>query len=200
MQTCKRTAYQPRAPEESTRPKQALKHSPSNKPTQTRPSNKLNGLRIEVRSRETQRHLLEFVDQELRHREVAEPFAICGHYVPGGVLGGTPCEHRLECLRVGGPLLTLLQIAGIEFPVLAPVREALLETQPLLFLADLQENFYDPGVAGRQQALEVVDLFVAAAPDIFRNEIIHANDEHVFVVRAVEHRDLAPRRCMFVDA
>ena len=39
------------------------------------------------------------------------------------MIRGTTGEHRLEGARVGGPLLPLLQVAGIELPVLAAVVE-----------------------------------------------------------------------------
>ena len=47
---------------------------------------------------------------------------------------------------------------------------------------------------GVQVVLEVDDLVVASAPDGLRNEIVHADDEDVLVVRAVEDAHLALAR------
>ena len=39
---------------------------------------------------------------------------------------------------------------------------------------------------------EVVDLRVAFRPDRLRHQVVHAHDQNIFVMGAIEDRDLAP--------
>ena len=55
-------------------------------------------------------------------------------------------------------------------------------------------------VAGGEDALEVVDAVVARLPLLLGDEVVDADDEHVLVVRAVEHADLPAARLGLVDA
>src|ERR671929_28165 len=63
----------------------------------------------------------------------------------------------------------------------------------------LQRLDDDPRAGGGQAGLEGVDVLVARAPDLLGNEAVHADDEHVLVVRAVEDGDPAGGRRDLVD-
>jgi hypothetical protein len=67
----------------------------------------------------------------------------------------------------------------------------------LLVLGVVEEELENGrGVLEREQLLEVIDQLVARRPDRLWRQLVHACDEHVLVMRAVEDRDLALGRRM----
>ena len=64
----------------------------------------------------------------------------------------------------------------------------------------MQKELENVGFVINQVFLEVVDQIVAAGPDIFRDEIVNANDEDILVMRAVEDNDFAAGRRGLVHA
>ncbi len=84
--------------------------------------------------------------------------------------------------------------------MLAGLAQPLLEAFLLLGFGDVQEELDDGHAATGQQALEGVDVVVAALPHRARHQLFDADDQHVLVVRAVEEADHAQRRRMLVNA
>ena len=64
----------------------------------------------------------------------------------------------------------------------------------------MQEEFEDSGAIGSMASFEVVDLLVALGPHCLRHQIVHAHNQHVFVVRAIEDGDFAPFGYLRFDA
>src|ERR1700691_1824115 len=131
------------------------------------------------------------LDDDLRNGEVAKPFAIGGNHEPRRVGRIAFAEHFLKGGLVAGPIFSFRIVRLADFPAPPGIVQAPLETPQLLFLADVQEEFENVGVVRDQPPLEVVDLPVALGPDFFRNQIVDAHDEHIFVMGAVENHHLA---------
>ena len=125
---------------------------------------------------------------------------IGGHHVPRRVSGAATSQHVPKGHLVGLPLSALDEVLGIKLPLLAWFADPIFESATLLRLADVQENLYHAGVALDQHALKFVYLPVARLPDRPRHQSIDARNQHVFVMRAVEYRDLAAGRRVRVDA
>src|SRR4051794_21338294 len=145
-------------------------------------------------------HRLERLDDDPAHRPVAEPLAVAGDDVPRRVLGRGVRDRLLVGGLVVVPALALGEVAGIELPALRGVVEAGLQPLRLLLARDVQEELDDARAGVLEQRLEVVDVAVAPAPGRLVDEAVHARDEDVLVVRAVEDRDLAAARRAGVDA
>src|SRR6202034_1139256 len=89
-----------------------------------------------------------------------------------------------------------------EFPVLFRIVDAREEAPALLLLGEMQEELDDAGAVAVQVALESHDGLIALIPDGLsaagirqsfpaQDLGVHAHDEHLLVVRAVEDSDLA---------
>jgi len=102
--------------------------------------------------------------------------------------------------RVVVPVLPVLPVPGVDLPRLARLLLALDEALLLLLSADVEEELEDDRVVLHEQLLEVADVPVALLPDGLGDEPMHAHDEHVLVVGAVEDGELALARCVAVDA
>ena len=85
------------------------------------------------------------------------------------------------------------------------------EADALLLVGDVQQQLDDPHAVVDEIALPLVDLAEALLPDVavvgagrylLRLEMLgmDAHDEHLLVVRTVEHRDLARIGQMFLIA
>jgi len=140
------------------------------------------------------------LDDDARDQQVAKPLVIGGNDEPRRVLGAA----TRECFFVAGdvfvPEAALLVVGLADLPVLAGVVEPLFETLQLLFFGDVQEELENLRAVRGQVALEIVDLIVAARPDGFRDEVVHADDENILVMRAVEDDHFAAGRRGFVRA
>ncbi|MCY1536040.1 hypothetical protein D9M68_714770 [compost metagenome] len=88
-------------------------------------------------------------------------------------------------------MLALGEVGGVEFPVFFRVCQPCLQPRLLLVARNMQEAFDDGGAGLGQHCLEVADL--AEAPFGFGivDPAVHARDQHVFIVAAVEHHNLA---------
>jgi hypothetical protein len=91
-----------------------------------------------------------------------------------------------------------------ELPVLLGQVDPLEEADPLLFFREVEEQLDDLETVVAQVAFPVVDLPVAALPDVlslaFDRQLLpvevlrmHSHDQHFLVVRPVEDRDVAAR-------
>ena len=64
----------------------------------------------------------------------------------------------------------------------------------------MQHKLSDGGAVRAQDFLEIPDLVVACLPNLFRNQFVHARNEHIFVVRSIPNADHALVRRHFVSA
>src|SRR5271163_508807 len=69
--------------------------------------------------------------------------------------------------------------------------EPLLEALELLLGADVEKEFDDARTVGAEHLLKVVDQIVAFRPHGFRDQLVHARDQDVLVVRSVENHDVS---------
>ena len=111
---------------------------------------------------------------------------------PRGVFGAAPGERVLVSRRVVVPVGSLLVIGLADLPLLGRVVEPILEALQLLVFRDVQEELEDVGIVLDEAALERVDAGVTGRPDLSRDQVVHADDQDVLVVRAVEDGHLAP--------
>ncbi len=98
------------------------------------------------------------------------------------------------------PVFTLGVIGLADLPAFGGIVEPLLESPQLLFFADVEKEFENDGAVGGMASLEVVDLRVALRPDGLRHQIVHAHNQYVFVVGAIEDGDFAPLGHLRFDA
>ena len=102
------------------------------------------------------------------------------------------------------PGFPLLDVVDAEFPVLLRLIDAAEEALALFFLGKMQEELDDPGAIAVKVVLQVHDGTIPVAPDGLlaeqffweslgiQNFLVHANDQHLLVVRAIEDADAAP--------
>jgi hypothetical protein len=97
---------------------------------------------------------------------------------------------------------SLLHVVARELPVVLGQIDAPQEPSALLLLGQVEEELDDPEAVLGQVALPLVDRVVAVLPDVvlasagrqlLGHEVlrVHANEEHLLVVGAVEDADLA---------
>ncbi len=134
---------------------------------------------------------LEGVPQDAGDGEVAHPLAVAGHDVPRRVRGRRPGQGIAVGPHVVRPQLAVVEIAETELPPLVGAVDAVLQPFPLLLGGDVQEQLDDRRALVDEQLLELADVGVALAPHRRRRQLLDAHDQHVLVVAAVEHGDLA---------
>src|SRR5262249_5591645 len=65
---------------------------------------------------------------------------------------------------------------------------------------DVQKEFQDGDALVGEHPFKVVDQAVALTPDLFRHQLVHAHDQNIFIVAAVEDCDLSLSRGVAVNA
>jgi hypothetical protein len=98
------------------------------------------------------------------------------------------------------PESSLLQIVGIELPVLGGRLEPIPELLQLVFGRDVQHDLQDPRAVVDQQPLEMVDTRIAFFDQRGRCQPLYLGDEDVLVMGAVEYTDHALGRGVRMDA
>ena len=93
----------------------------------------------------TELHVLQDLEQQGRHQQVAVGFRIGRNHVPRRVIGVGGDDGALVGLLVLVPLLALDQVVRIELPLLVRIVEALLQALALLVLGNVQEQLDDDG-------------------------------------------------------
>ena len=88
---------------------------------------------------------------------------------------------------------------GLYFQNLSGRSQSLPEPGLLLLVGDVQHHLDDDRAAVDDAHLERVDLAVAPGPRPLRHQLVHPCDQHVLVVRTVEHPDLAGLRQRVAD-
>ena len=152
-----------------------------------------------LRARGTADRAGQHVVEDVRDAQVAHPLPIGGN--------GVPWRRRRrglgQCVGVGGhevvPAGAVVEIAVAELPSFVGAVDAILEPGPLLVARDVQEHLDDGRALVDQHLLELLDVGVALAPHRLRRQFLHPHHQHVLVVAAVEHPDLAPLGSPAVD-
>src|SRR5690606_20340150 len=122
------------------------------------------------------------------------------NHIPGCMIG-LGFSYRL-CIQalVVIPVFTLLQIVGIEFPMLVGIGNAFFQPLLLFSAGDMQKELEDgrPGFA--QHAFKVAYMRVAALTFPVVYPAMYARDQHIFIMTAVEDGELALRRHLLMHA
>jgi hypothetical protein len=126
-------------------------------------------LEINCRLRDLEVHFFHRGDDDLRNREIAEPFVVCGNHEPGSIVGVAAFKGILVCMEIVIPVLALSVVRFADLLSLGWIVKALFETLELFFLADVKKELQDVGAVLRQTTFEVVDLVVALRPDRLRH-------------------------------
>src|SRR6266446_3612195 len=104
------------------------------------------------------------------------------------------------------PEFSFLDVGEADLPVLAGLVDARQEPPALLFLRKMQEELDDVRAVAVQMTLQAEDRPVALLPDVVfvrqvaRNALtledlrMHAHDQHLFVIGAIEDADASPLR------
>ena len=151
--------------------------------------------------RQLQIKIVERIGDDVGNRQIAKPFVICRDDEPGRMFGRAARQGRLEGLDVVVPFFALGIVAGADLPLVRRIVEPRLETLELFFFGDVEKEFQNGRlVLDGEELFPFVDEVVARLPHLFWRELVHAYDEHVFVMRAIEDRNVAALRRMRMDA
>src|SRR5918994_2355659 len=104
-------------------------------------------LHVDVGLGPGQLHVLQLLGQQAGDRPVAVPLAVGRDPVPGGGVAVAALQGGHVRLLVLGPEGPLVDVAGVELPVLGRVVEPGQQPLALLLLGDVQEHLDDPDAA-----------------------------------------------------
>src|SRR5262249_22252023 len=173
-------------------------------------------LALELGARGGQRFLLRRVDRrvgkvELLHRfhdrggdkEPGEPLVVGRHHVPRRLLRCRGPDRFLERVHVVVPEPALVHIGSREFPVLFRLVEPIHEPLFLFLPRNVQEELEDDHALPGEVVLEMRDVGEPFVPDVLAHEfrrqllplqdlLVHAHDQDLLVIRAVEDPDPSP--------
>jgi hypothetical protein len=133
------------------------------------------------------------------HGQAGVPLTVSWYDKPGGRRRRGTLERNLEGLLIGRPVNPLVDVHRVVLPVFVRPVEPFAEASPLFGRADVQHDLDHGGVIVDELLLERVDLVVACGDLRRRGEFVHAGDQHVLVVRTVEHADHSGRRELLAD-
>src|SRR5436190_21886044 len=119
------------------------------------------------------------------------PLAIGGDDVPRSGVAVAAAEHVVVSVEIVVPEGGVIDVAGIELPVLRRVVEARELALTPFVERDVEQALDDRRALSRDLFFEAVDRVVAADPRRARDELAYADDKNVFVVGAAEDADEA---------
>src|SRR5581483_4668785 len=136
--------------------------------------------------------------QGVGYGQVAVPFVIGWHDIPGRGISTALGEGILVGFYVVGPVFALGPIAGRELPGLVFILFSCQQAAFLLIFTDVEEELEQDRPAVCQQRLKMINFLVTLAPYIFGNQIMDASYQHIFILRTVENTHDALRGCHFM--
>ena len=172
----------------------------SNKLKQFQTSNDLERRQIRIRLRKTQFQAFHRFQQQTGDHQIALRLRIGRHHIPRRMVDVGFADRHFIGVLVFVPQFALCDVAGIELPLLVRIIEALLQALALLFLRDVQEYLDDDGAGLGQHPLEVADLRVAPRALLLVDQFLHQRHDDIFVVAAIEDRNLALDRHLLMHA
>src|SRR5690348_11752829 len=114
---------------------------------------------------ETQR--LEIRDDRRGDDETREPFVVSRHDVPWRMFRSGVTDRVFVSHHVLIPVLAFARVVDRKLPVLRRIVDTREKALPLLFFRDVQEELQDENSVVREVTFEVLDVLVAAFPDVF---------------------------------
>ncbi len=139
-------------------------------------------------------HRLDLLDQQAGDRPVAVPLVVARNDVPGRIVLVAPAQRKVIGLHVLVPVGTALKVGRVELVVLLRVIDPCQEALLLGILGNVEESLDHLGAMGGQLGLELIDPPIALLDLVGGGQLVHASDEHILAVRAVEDADLARTR------
>src|SRR5208283_2983206 len=145
----------------------------------------------------------ERIEDDPGNDQLGIPLVIGGYDVPRGHACACRAQTFLISLRVLLPVFPLLYVRHAEFPVLLRLIDAREKALSLLLLGQMQVELDDAGSIAGEVLLQPHDGAIAIEPDrlamargvgeAFAAEDfgVHANDEHLLVMRSIEDSDPA---------
>src|SRR5690606_6434738 len=127
-------------------------------------------------------------------------FGIGRHDVPGCMVGIGSAYGCFVGFAVVVPVLPFFQICRLEFPVLVGIGDAFFQPCFLFFGRDMQKAFDDGSAGFMQHAFKIADMGKAAFALLVIYPVMHARDQHVFIMAAIEDHQFASRRHLLMHA
>ena len=90
--------------------------------------------------RQLEFHVLERVNDNLRHRQISEPLVVGRNHEPGRVVCRATRQSGFECLNVVVPIVSFSVVDCANLPLMRWIVEALLESSQL-FVFGYRKNF-----------------------------------------------------------
>src|SRR5215208_5399143 len=128
-------------------------------------------------------HFLELAANDASHRGVAHPVAVGRYHMPWRPFGGTAGERDLIGCLVILPKLAVFEIAGVELPLLLRITQPFRQGLFLLLGRNVEHEFQNRDAVLDEMLFELVDLMVTPLDHVRRYQILHLDDEHVFIMR-----------------
>ncbi|MNE47700.1 hypothetical protein D3C80_1421140 [compost metagenome] len=110
--------------------------------------------------------------------------------VPGRLLCAGLTENILVGLLVIIPVLPLLQITGVELPVLSRIMKPLLDFLQLLLLRDMQEQLDYCRALLHQHFLKLADVAESPFHVFLLETAVYPGYKDIFIMGAVEGSDI----------
>src|SRR5207249_2538104 len=140
------------------------------------------------------------VDDDLRNDQPRIRLVVRGHHVPRRVALAGGAQAGLVSLHIVLPVAALFDVGHAEFPVLLGIVDARQKALALLLLRDVKKELEHARAVAVQVALQVRDRLVALLPRVVfaapvgnafaaQDLRVHAHDQDLLVVRAVEDAD-----------
>src|SRR6516164_9703050 len=156
--------------------------------------------RVDLRVREIK--LLNRFHDRSADDQSGEPPVVGWHHEPGRALRGGGANGIFVCPHVVAPELSFVHVRGRELPVLLWRIEAPQEALLLFLARQVKEELEDDDSLPSEVILEVRDVGESLVPDALADQrpgqvllvqdiLVHANDQDLLVVRAVEDSDLS---------
>src|SRR5450759_4317868 len=144
-------------------------------------------------------HLLKRLDQDPGHRPVAVVLVIGWDHIPGCPWRGASGDGDAVRALVVIPVSPLVDVVLVELPALFGVAQPLEQALALFLVRDVEAELEHFRATLYQRLFEPVDHGITALDRLGLGERVHACDQYVIVVGAVEDADDADVRQMLAD-
>src|SRR6266446_478597 len=121
------------------------------------------------------------------HEQIAIPLLVSRNDIPGRFIGTALGERLLIGLLILVPVFALSPISSSDFPCIRLILLLGQKASFLLIVAHMQIELQNNHVILSQQALKVVNGGIAATPNLLWQQVMHAHDQHVLIVGAIEN-------------
>src|SRR5260370_32148659 len=121
------------------------------------------------------------------HEQIAIPLLVSRNEIPGRFICTALGEGLLVGLLILVPVFTLSPISSSDFPCIRLILLLGQYASFLLIVVHMQVELQNKHVILSQQALKVVNGGVVATPGCLWHQVMHAHNQHVLIVGAIEN-------------